>query len=212
MKHNIAVTKTAQYYTLGNLESPKTIWFVLHGYGYSAKYFIKKFEPVLHENTLVVAPEGLSKFYLNGVNGRVGASWMTKIDREEEINDYINYLNQLYHSIVKDNTQTKINIVGFSQGGATASRWIANGKVKCDNFILWASFFPEDMEIRSIPDNVNSFVLYGDDDQYITKEWAEKQEQIIKASNINYQLIKFKGKHDVPSTILIEQAALNNWK
>ena len=211
MKHNIKVSKTAQYYTLGNLQKPKTIWFVLHGYGYSAEYFIKKFEPILNEDTLVVAPEGLSKFYLNGVNGRVGASWMTKIDREEEINDYINYLNQLYHSIVKDDSHIKINIVGFSQGGATASRWVANRKVKCDNFILWASFFPEDMKIKSVPNNTNAFVLYGDDDEYITEEWAKKHEQIIKASNINCQLRKFKGKHDIPAEMLKENSLTYNW-
>jgi len=211
MKHNIKVTRTAQYYTLGNLNNPTTIWFVLHGYGYLAKYFIKKFEPIVHEETLIVAPEGLSKFYLNGVSGRVGASWMTKENREEEINDYINYLNQLYKTIVKDNLSIKINIVGFSQGGATASRWIANGKVKCNNFILWASFFPEDMEMKSIPNNINSFVLYGDDDEYITQEWAEKQEQIIKQSNLKYQLIKFKGKHDIPSDVLVENSLTYNW-
>ncbi|MCO6501290.1 MAG: dienelactone hydrolase family protein [Vicingus serpentipes] len=211
MKHNIKVNRTAQYYTLGNLEAPKSIWFVLHGYGYSAKYFIKKFEPILTDNILVVAPEGLSKFYLNGVNGRVGASWMTKENREEEIDDYIDFLNRLYAVIIGDNSNVKINIVGFSQGGATASRWLANGNIKCANFILWASFFPEDMEIKSIANNTNTFVLYGDDDEYITEDWAEKQEQIIQQSNIKYQLIKFKGKHDIPADVLKENSLIYNW-
>lgn len=211
MKHNIKVKKTAHYYTLGNLDAPTTIWFVLHGYGYSAKYFIKKFESILNDNTLIIAPEGLSKFYLSGVNGRVGASWMTKENREEEIIDYINYLNQLYTTIV-NNSNTKINIIGFSQGGATASRWIADGKIKCDNFILWASFFPEDMQIKNISNNTNSYVLYGDNDQYITEEWAEKQDELIKHANINYELIKFKGKHDIPSEVLKKETKINNWK
>lgn len=86
-KNNITVNRTADYYTLGDLSNANTIWFVLHGYGYLAKYFIKKFEPILSSSVAIVAPEALSRFYSNGVgyDGRVGASWMTKESREDEI-------------------------------------------------------------------------------------------------------------------------------
>lgn len=67
MKHKITVNRTAFYHTLGDVKTAKTIWIVLHGYGYLAEYFIKKFEPILNSETAVIAPEALSKFYLNGV-------------------------------------------------------------------------------------------------------------------------------------------------
>jgi len=214
MRHNITINKTALFYTLGNLKNPKTIWFVLHGYGYLAKYFVKKFNPILNKDTLIVAPEGLSKFYLNGVgvDGRVGASWMTKENREEEITDYVHYLNQLYATIVKNNATAKINIVGFSQGGATASRWLANGLVKCDNFILWASFFPEDMELKSFDRNTKTYILYGDNDEYVTPERIKKIQKFLSLSDFNYQLIKFKGKHDILEKVLVEQCEKFNWR
>ena len=36
-----------------------------------------------------MAPEGLSRFYLEGFSGKVGATWMT---REDRLNDIDNYL------------------------------------------------------------------------------------------------------------------------
>ncbi len=211
MKNSIIVNKTAHYYTLGE-NNAKTIWFVLHGYGYSAAHFIKKFEPILDKHILIVAPEGLSKFYLNGVgiDGKVGASWMTKENRADEINDYVNYLNQLYATVLKDNASAKINIVGFSQGGATACRWLANGKIKCANFILWASVFPEDMSFEKII-GVNTFFLYGDKDKYVTEERIATQKEIFKKSGINIKTTIFNGKHDVPESVLLEQTLINNW-
>jgi len=214
-KNNILVQRTADYYTLGDISNAETIWFVLHGYGYLAKYFIKKFEPVLKDSIAIIAPEGLSKFYSNGVgyDGRVGASWMTKESREDEITDYINYLNQLYSVILEqsENTNRKVNVVGFSQGGATASRWVANGAVDCNNIILWSSAFPEDLELKNIPKNASTFVLFGDDDQFINEQQIADYEGFLNATEFECTLIKFEGKHDIPKDVLIEQITKNNW-
>jgi len=211
MKHSIKTSKTAHYHTLGNIKEAKNIWFVLHGYGYLAEYFIKKFEPIQNTDTCIIAPEGFSKFYLKGVDGRLGASWMTKDNREEEIIDYINYLNLLYTTILEGKTNIKINILGFSQGGATASRWISNGKIHCDNFILWSSIFPEDMKFKTIPKNTNTYILYGNDDKYLTQERLDKQLKFINSSQLKHKIIPFIGEHDIPKEILIEQTVNNKW-
>lgn len=212
-KHKIVVEKTAHYYSLGNISTAKTLWFVLHGYGYNANYFIHKFDVLADEENLVIAPEGLSNFYVTGVSGRVGASWMTKENREDEIQDYLNYLNSLYETILSqiDLIEVKVNIIGFSQGGATAARWVSDNKIKCANLILWASVFPDDMEFEVLKTNTNSFLLYGDDDEYVTPERIDKQKAILEKANINCKLIEFKGKHDVPAEVLKEQRKLNNW-
>ena len=91
-EHQISIKKTAKVYTLGNITTAKHVIVVLHGYGQLAKYFINKFKPLVDDDYYIIAPEGLSKFYLNGHSGRVGASWMTKEDRQIEINDQIEYL------------------------------------------------------------------------------------------------------------------------
>lgn len=211
LKHHIVVDKTATYYTLGNPKTAKTIWFVLHGYGMLAEFFIKKFEPILNDETCIIAPEGLSKFYTKGFYGRVGATWMTKEDREVEINDYINYLNQLHQFICTENTNTdlKINLLGFSQGGATVSRWAANGKAKFNNLILWASVFPDDMNFEQITTQ-NTFLLYGNDDEFATHEKVAQQKALL-SNTACFNIIEFDGKHDIPKTVLLEQAEKNSW-
>jgi len=212
-KHNIIVNKTATYYTLGDIQSAKTIWFVLHGYGMLAKYFIKKFNPILSNDIAIIAPEGLSKFYTEGFYGRIGAAWMTKENREGEIEDYINYLNQLYNTILKDNQNSdlKINVLGFSQGGATASRWISDKKVKLNNFILWSNVFPDDMDFKSFGTTFNTYILFGNKDEFSTDEHLKKQEEILTNASLNITIIEFEGTHDIPENVLVEQTLINGW-
>ncbi|MGE0561216.1 MAG: alpha/beta hydrolase [Flavobacteriales bacterium] len=211
-KNNLIVEKTATYYTLGDVNTAKTIWFVLHGYGYLAEFFIKKFEPIVNNKTCVIAPEALSKFYLNGFYGRVGASWMTKQDRENEIIDYVKYLNQLYHLLVSNqNKNVKINVVGFSQGGSTACRWIADGKIKVDNFILWSTVFPDDMNFEKILNNSKLFLIYGTNDEFLTPEKISTLEQQITTDAINCKVISFDGPHDIPKEVLLEETMKNDW-
>jgi len=214
MQHKIKVSRTAHYHTIGeDNKEIKTIWFVLHGYGYLAKRFIKKFNPIASADNLIVAPEALSKFYLNGVgyDGKIGASWMTADDREDEKEDYINYLNQLYAEVTKDHPNAKVNVVGFSQGGATASRWIADGKMKCANAIMWSSAFPEDLDLKSLPKESNIFVLFGDNDKFINEQQIKDYEAFLEAKDFDCKLIKFVGKHDIPKHILLEQIGANGW-
>ena len=212
-KHNIVVPKTANYSTLGDIKTAKTIWFVLHGYGFLAEFFIKKFEPILTNETCVIAPEALSRFYLNGFHGRVGASWMTKHQRLEEIEDYTNYLQLLFETILKENNgnYTKINIVGFSQGGATASRWLASKKVSCTNFILWASVFPDDLDFNIVSKETNTTLIYGNQDEFLTEERIALLRTQIKDSKTACNIITFNGKHDIPKEVLVEESIKNNW-
>ena len=137
---------------------------------------------------------------------------MTKEDREDEITDYIHYLNTLYETVINqvDHLNSKINIVGFSQGGATASRRIADKKVVCTNFILWSSMLPNDINFNTNFD-VKAYFLYGDNDPYLTEERVLKQLELINKSNLGITVSVFKGVHDIPSKVLMKETKTNNW-
>jgi hypothetical protein len=85
-KHSITVSKKARYYQIGEA-SPiiKKVWIVLHGYAMLSEFFIKKFENLNDGSTLIIAPEALNRFYIDGTYNRVGASWMTKEERITDI-------------------------------------------------------------------------------------------------------------------------------
>ena len=94
MKGIITSAKTFRYFTHGDPLKANQIVYVLHGYGQLAEFFIRKFQH-LSDDYFIVAPEGMHRFYLSGSSGRVGASWMTKEERETDIQDNLNWLNAL---------------------------------------------------------------------------------------------------------------------
>ena len=212
MKLNLKVEKTARISILGNLDiALDDLYIVCHGYGHSSEHFVKKFEGILNAKTVVVAPEGLHRYYLNGTNGRVGASWMTSEERETDINDYISYLDKVYHFIMDKLVflPKRVNVIGFSQGGATAARWVAKTKFKVDHLILWASVFPPDMDWTKDLANLKQKKIYlvvGDEDEYLGKPEIVKQKETLAEFDLQVETIIFKGKHEIPLPILTSLA------
>jgi len=205
MKESIKISKTAKYVTFGNPKTAKTILFVLHGYGQLADFFIKKFNTLNENDYFVVAPEGLHRFYLKGASGRVGASWMTKEERQIDIDDYVNYLDALWESISEEYSFENRILLGFSQGGATASRWQNKGCFSADKFLLWAAVFPDDMDLEFSNKFLNSenYFILGNEDEYLSIEQGESHLKKINQNNIDFKFVKFTGKHNIDSKTLL---------
>ena len=92
-KKKISISRTARYYQSGLISNKtKNLWFVFHGYGMLAEFFIKKFQYLIDKETVVIAPEATSRFYLDGKYERVGSSWITKVEKEDDIIDNLYYL------------------------------------------------------------------------------------------------------------------------
>lgn len=202
MKTNyIQTSKTARYYTLGKFdESTDEILFVLHGYGELASEFISKFTSLENGKRFIIAPEAMNRFYLRGLYGKVGATWMTKEDRENEIKDYINYLDNVYNLLLQNKTSgVKVRLLGFSQGGATASRWFTETECKIDELILWGSSVPHDINYSKLKSKLTSKLIYiiGDKDKFITKEKLTEELELLDQNKIDYEIKKYSGKHDI---------------
>lgn len=206
MEHKFKIERTARYFTHGNAETAKNIWIVLHGYGQLPYYFIRKFESLDPNENFVVAPEGMHRFYLEGTSGRVGASWMTKEARLDDIGDNINYLDTLSDHLLSTQSYDKKILLGFSQGGATATRWHESGNFRADTFVLWASVFPPDLDfdpsLSSLMKSQNYFVLGKNDPYFKGKESEVKK--LIQSQSFNFNIIDFVGKHDISTDPLIE--------
>src|SRR2546426_10548332 len=148
-EHHIGVSRTARYFTLGNSSSGVgEVWFACHGYGQLAARFLEKLRVLDDGTRYLVAPEGLSRFYLSesAAERRVGASWMTREDRLAGIEDYVRYLDAVYADVfgVLDRAQVTVHALGFSQGASTVSRWAAFGKARIDRLVLWSGELPPD--------------------------------------------------------------------
>jgi predicted esterase len=209
-EHHISVTRTARYYTLGGLEkNPSEVWFVLHGHMYLAKQFIRYFRMLEDDRRLIVAPEGLSRSYVNHEGRRVGASWMTSEDRLNEIADYVNYLDELYRFVFEtvDRSSAKVHVLGFSQGAATACRWVAQGRALVDRLTIWAGLVPPDLDLTASGEKLRDAkltIVLGDSDEYVDAAEAAEQEVRLQELGILHQFIRFDGGHVLENGLLLQ--------
>jgi predicted esterase len=207
-EHHTQVTKTARYYTSGELNSQtKNVLIVLHGHRQLAGEFIKTFTELTEKGYYVIAPEGLSKFYLKGDYGDIGATWMTKEDRQNEINDYVNYLDNLYKAEIRDIQQKynyKVTALGFSQGAATLSRWLAYGKSRVDKAIFWCGNLAHDLDysVKSNLHKAELLIVYSDNDPYLTINFMESHIKMLKDNGLNPKTYMFSGVHEINMNLL----------
>ncbi len=214
-EHHLQVPRSARYFTLGDAgPATREVWFVCHGYGQLAGRFLRHFDPLADGSRLVVAPEGLSRFYLGsgaGRNDKIGASWMTREDRLNEIADYIRYLDALHAEILRDlgRNAVRVRLLGFSQGTATVSRWATLGAVRPDRMILWGGEVPPDLDLVAAADalrRVRLILVAGDQDEYITGKVLARDEGRLREQGIPFETRRFSGGHELDAGLLQELA------
>jgi predicted esterase len=123
---------------------------------------------------------------------------MTKEDRQDEIVDYINYLNKLFIELKLENK--KINILGFSQGVATSSRWLSQVNFNINKLVFWAGEPAYDIDYSYLKNVPNLYYVYGNQDLFI------QEGQILKIQNqfnsYLFEYINFDGKHELNTIVL----------
>ena len=211
--HTITIPRTAHYSTQGEA-GPQTryFWIACHGYGQLAKKFIRPFGAIAAEDTFVLAPEGLSRFYWGGFTGEPVASWMTREGRLHEIADYSNYLTTLYNHFRPLMPQdVRIILLGFSQGCATQMRWVMRDFPNFHHLLFWAGSIPEDIDYhphREYLSDKDLHFIYGKQDQFLTPERIAQQRELIQEKGLRIREHTFEGKHTVPEEPLMEIANL----
>lgn len=211
----IVVPRTARYMILGDPgPAIRRVWFVCHGYGQLAADFIDSFRVLNDGSQLVVAPEGLSRFYMHGGKGRVGASWMTREDRNSEISDYIEYLDRVYREVMNpllaDNPNpVRVEILGFSQGTATAWRWAVSCDVTFHRLILWGGDVPGDCDWDKARKRLQSrelLLVAGESDPLLKPDVLGLQVKTLARQGITVPVKTFPGGHNIDADLLKEFA------
>jgi predicted esterase len=217
-EHHIDITRRARYFTLGDAaRGVAEVWFVCHGYGQLAARFLEKFRVLADGRRYLVAPEGLSRFYLteDPAERRVGASWMTREDRLAEIDDYVRYLDAVYADVfgsVDRSGRSRVTVValGFSQGAATVSRWAAMGVARIDRLVLWGGELPPDPDLSVAADRLRAVKLslvYGRHDEFFTPKVIAETEARLHEHRVAYDVTAFDGGHELDEALLRRLAA-----
>ena len=199
-EHRIRTARRARYYTIGGEGSVEEVWIVLHGHGQLASAFIKYFNSIATPGRLIVAPEALNHYYVEpGPSGRttdarVGATWMTRLDRENDIADYVDFLDAVWGETAA--RAARVVALGFSQGVATACRWIVMGTSRVDRLVAWAGQLPPDVDPSVFTKLSGGVTLVsGTADEYAS--WIDEgdHQARLEGVGITPEVLTFEGGH-----------------
>ncbi len=195
------------YATLNSLTADtRNIWMVFHGIGYLSRYFLRHFEGLDPEANYFIAPQAPSKYYLGNAYKHVGASWLTRENTSEEIENVMNYLDEVYHAEDLPEDGERL-LFGFSQGVSIAMRWLALRKPKCDRLILYAGGIPKELNEEHFKFLENSdikvTVIAGSGDEFITpKRFNEELSRLHQFFPNKVDAITFDGDHEMQKSII----------
>jgi predicted esterase len=191
------------------------VWLACHGYGQLAARFLRAFAHIAGPSRLIVAPEALNRYYTDGriaphtAESEVGATWMTREDRLNEIEDYIRYLDLLCAEILRGVDRDRVALValGFSQGVATIARWAARTVVAPDHVVLWGSLLPP--ELAPVPGMFGGARLVlaaGESDAALPPQRLESERSRLRAAGVDHDVLRFRGGHRIEREALTELA------
>ncbi|MUP46900.1 esterase [Gramella sp. BOM4] len=204
------------YYTISNTYSSlnkrtantKNIWLTFHGIGYLSRYFLKYFKHLDSEENYVIAPQAQSKYYLNGEYRHVGASWLTRENLEQEIENMLNYLDVVFEAENLSEVEN-LYIFGYSQGVSVATRFVARRKIKCGKLILHSGKIPQEHttdDFEHLSESEIKFI-YGTEDEYLDSETFKTEEKRLhKLFPKNLEILPFDGGHEVNRDIITDIA------
>jgi predicted esterase len=212
--HHLTTIRRARYFTAGGGEGVSEVWLVIHGFGQLAQSFGRTFERVATPRRLIVAPEALNRFYLEeGPGGshagaRVGATWMTREDRDADIADYVDWLDAVHAATVP--AGARVTALGFSQGVATVSRWLTLGTRRAHRFVAWAGQLPPELDLGALRDRLDGgplVIVRGTTDRYATWINEEENRTRLRESGIGVESLTFEGGHRLDDAVLDRLAA-----
>lgn len=209
---HVEVRRRARIYEMGD-EGSSEVWIVCHGYGQLASKFIREFEHIA-KSRRIIAPEGLHRFYLDpppapAAARRVGATWMTREDRETDIADYVRYLDVVAGA---HPDAGRLRALGFSQGVATIFRWAVYGAAKIDELILWAGEVPRDVDVQKAADRLAEtriVLVFGTRDELLPREARSASLELLDLAGLSYEVRAYNGAHHLDATLLAAIASGN---
>ena len=182
----------------------KNVWLVCHGIGYLSRYFIRHFNHLDVDENYIIAPQAQSKYYLKSDYRHVGASWLTRENLEAEIDNVLNYLDEVF---MEENLAEVPNLIvlGYSQGVSVATRYLAQRKINCAQLILHSGKVPAELTAKDFAFLKDTKVtyLYGTQDEYLKKGIIEVEETRLKSLfPYNFELQTYDGGHEFNTDII----------
>src|SRR5436190_4578627 len=163
---------------------PERLLIGFHGYAETAEIHLEQLEKIRGiEDWTVASIQALHPFYTSRTQ-QVVAGWMTRLDREQAIDDNNSYVRSVLASF---NKPEKVAFIGFSQGGAMAYRAAADYGRAVGVIVLAADVPPA---VTSLDAPV--LIGRGTRDEWYTDEKLKKDLRFLP----NAEVCVFEGGHE----------------
>lgn len=197
---SLVVARHARVGIVGDPAAAREAWLVLHGHGMLARGILHWFRSAEHPDRLLVAPEGLSRFYteLSGGKRAVGASWATREDLANELEDQFAYLERAVAECVPEGIP--LHVHGFSQGVSAGARWAVRSPRAVGRLVCWAGAMPEDVTAHDLKQKLVHEPLHlavGDRDTIVPPERVESDALRLRTDGLAVEIHRFAGGHHV---------------
>ncbi|MGH7523733.1 MAG: alpha/beta hydrolase [Gemmatimonadales bacterium] len=202
---SLVVSRHARVGIAGDLHSATEAWLVLHGYGMLAQGILHWFRGAERPGRVLVAPEGLSRFYTEMREGTrtVGASWTTREDLQQELEDQFHYLERAVHGLLPEGIPLQVH--GFSQGVSVGSRWSVRTSRPISRLVCWAGAVPEDVTADGLRQALGGEPLHlviGTRDSRVVPARIEADALRYREAGLVVTVHRFDGGHWVDEGIL----------
>lgn len=202
--------RTVPWFHVGETEAPEVLTLVLHGLGQRARPVAEALAPVVRPGQLVVVPEALARALPRPMAPKAIACWSTGEDAADDLSDNVAYLDGLLAHLRGRFRPGRLQLLGFSQGGLTAARWIGQRAQPWSRVVLWASSFAADVDPAAFRENLGEaelVVALGDADPFATPEGLARARGTLEGLGLGWRLHRFAGGHELPPAAFAEVTA-----
>ncbi|MEO5826780.1 MAG: phospholipase [Gemmatimonadales bacterium] len=207
---SLIVNRHARIGIVGDLDSASEIWLILHGYGMLAQGILHWFRAAARPGRVLVAPEALSRFYVEFQGTRrVGASWMTREARDEDLADLLPYLTQVVTPLRA--ACARLEVHGFSQGVAAGARLLVHAPLEVDRLVCWGGTVPLDVDpiqlVSRVAGGTIDYVV-GARDTRTPRGTVLADAERMRAGGAPVRVHEFDGGHRIDDRVLADLDAL----
>lgn len=131
---------------------------------------------------------------------------MTREDRTNEIADYVLYLDALLRELRrKVAPDVSVTALGFSQGAATVSRWVAASRPALRELVLWGGLLPPEFSETGSLGGLTAQPLrlvVGKEDRYFSSTLVQKELERLGGLGLTVNPVLFEGGHTIDGVTL----------
>lgn len=175
-----------------------------HGYGENADRHLEALLGIPGlEGWTLVSVQALHPFY-NKAN-EVIASWMTRLDREQAIEDNVAYVRAVIERLRGEGVAGEtVSFLGFSQGAAMAWRAAARSVSRCAGVVAIGGDVPPELAERDLSGVGGALLVRGEGDEWYGEEKLAADRALLQSKGVRVEWRVAAGGHTITAEMQAE--------